>query len=123
MTNTFTDWLKKEAEVYNNERKKTMNKKVKTNVSMGLNAKQKKALLDIFNAGNNFSQSYRESGIKYVTAWEIEQLLDLLDDMKDLFGISPKKSDEPDRDGEYYPNHWADHVWSDDPRAWKREND
>jgi molecular chaperone GrpE (heat shock protein) len=123
MTNTFTDWLKKEAEVYNNERKKTMNKKVKTNVSMGLNAKQKKALLDIFNAGNNFSQSYRESGIKYVTAWEIEQLLDLLDDMKDLFGISPKKSDEPDRDGDYYPYHWADHVWSDDPRAWKREND
>ena len=123
MTNTFTDWLKKEAEVYNNERKKTMNKKVKTNVSMGLNAKQKKALLDIFNAGNDFSQSYRESGIKYVTAWEIEQLLDLLDDMKDLFGISPKKSDEPDRDGDYYPYHWADHVWSDDPRAWKREND
>jgi len=123
MTNTFTDWLKKEAEVYNNERKKTMNKKVKTNVSMGLNAKQKKALLDIFNAGNDFSQSYRESGIKYVTAWEIEQLLDLLDDMKDLFGISPKKSDEPDRDGDYYPYHWADHVWSDDPQAWKREND
>ena len=123
MTNTFTDWLKKEAEVYNNERKKTMNKKVKTNVSMGLNAKQKKALLDIFNAGNNFSQSYRESGIKYVTAWEIEQLLDLLDDMKDLFGISPKKSDEPDRDGDYYPYHWSDHVWSDDPQAWKREND
>ena len=122
MTNTFTDWLKKEAEVYNNERKKTMNKKVKTNVGIGLNAKQKKALLDIFNAGNNFSQSYRESGIKYVTAWEIEQLLDLLDDMKDLFGISPTTSEHTDHSGDHYPNHWADHVWSDDSKAWKRED-
>jgi len=122
MTNTFTDWLKKEAEVYNNERKKTMNKKVKTNVGIGLNAKQKKALLDIFNAGNDFSQSYRESGIKYITAWEIEKLLDLLDDMKDLFGISPTTSEHTDNSGDHYPNHWADHVWSDDSRAWKRED-
>ena len=45
--------------------------------------------------------SYRESGIKYITAWEIEQLLDLIDDMKDLYGISPRKSDEPDMHGDY----------------------
>ena len=123
MTNTFTDWLKKEADVYNNERKKIMKTQVKEKVAMVLNAKQKKALLDIFNAGNSLTSSYRESGIKYITAWEIEQLLDLIDDMKDLYGISPKRSDEPDMHGDYYPWHWADHVWSDDPQAWKRKDD
>ena len=55
MTNTFTDWLKKEANAYNNERKKIMKTQVKEEVAMVLNAKQKKALLDIFNAGNEFT--------------------------------------------------------------------
>ena len=123
MTNTFTDWLRKEADVYNNERKKIMKTQVKEKVAMVLNAKQKKGLLDIFNSGNSFANSYRESGIKYVTAWEIEQLLDLIDDMKELYGISPKISAEADREGDHYPNHWGDHVFSDDPRAWKRNND
>ena len=122
MTNTFTDWLRKEADVYNNERKKIMKTQVKEKVAMVLNAKQKKGLLDIFNSGNSFANSYRESGIKYVTAWEIEKLLDLLDDMKDLYGIAPTISKHVDNDGDHYPNHWADHVWSDDPRAWKRED-
>jgi len=123
MTNTFTDWLKKEAEVYNNERKKIMKTKVKEDVAMVLNAEQKKALLDIFNAGNDLTNSYRESGIKYMTAWEIEKLLDLIDDMKDLYGISPKRSGDPDMHGDHYPHHWSDHVWSDDPQAWKRKDD
>ena len=100
-----------------------MKTQVKEEVAMDLNAKQKKALLDIFNAGNDFTNHYRESGIKYISAWEIEKLLDLIDDMKDLYGISPKRSDEPDMHGDYYPWHWADHVWSDDPQAWKRKND
>jgi hypothetical protein len=47
MTNTFTDWLKKEANAYNNERKKIMKTQVKEEVAMVLNAKQKKALLEI----------------------------------------------------------------------------
>ena len=43
--------------------------------------------------------------------------------MKELYGISPKISAEADREGDHYPNHWGDHVFSDDPRAWKRNND
>ena len=39
MTNTFTDWLRKEADVYNNERKKIMKTQVKEKVAMVLNAK------------------------------------------------------------------------------------
>jgi len=89
---------------------------------MILDEAQKKALLDIFNAGNDFSRSYRESGIKYVTAWEIEKMIDLIDDMKDLYGIAPTISEHTDNDGDHYPNHWSDHVWSDNPRAWKRED-
>ena len=53
MTNTFTDWLRKEADVYNNERKKIMKTQVKEKVAMVLNAKQKKGLLDIFNSSNS----------------------------------------------------------------------
>jgi ribosome assembly protein YihI (activator of Der GTPase) len=119
--NKFTNWLHKELKQHQQEKEKVM-AKVKEEVAMVLNAEQKKALLDIFNAGNDFSQSYRESGIKYITAWEIEKLLDLLDDMKDLYGIAPKTSEHVDNSGNHYPSHWADHVWSDDPRAWKRED-
>tara|TARA_R100000406_G_C3066584_1_gene112966 strand:- start:564 stop:761 length:198 start_codon:yes stop_codon:yes gene_type:complete len=45
MANTFTDWLKKEADAYNNERKKIMKTQVKEKVAMVLNAKQKKGYL------------------------------------------------------------------------------
>ena len=120
--NKFTNWLHKELKQQQKEKETIMAKAIKKDGAMILDEAQKKALLDIFNAGNNFSQSYRESGIKYVTAWEIEQLLDLLDDMKDLFGISPTTSEHTDNSGDHYPNHWADHVWSDDSRAWKRED-
>ena len=99
-----------------------MKTQVKEKVAMVLNAKQKKGLLDIFNSGNSFANSYRESGIKYVTAWEIEKMIDLIDDMKDLYGIAPTISEHTDNDGDHYPNHWSDHVWSDNPRAWKRED-
>ena len=121
MTNSFIQWIENEAKAY--ERRNNMAKAKTPKAEMTLDEKQKKALLDIFNAGNSLTNSYRESGIKYITAWEIEQLLDLIDDMKDLYGISPKKSDEPDMHGDYYPWHWADHVWSDDPQAWKRKDD
>ena len=43
--------------------------------------------------------------------------------MKDLFNISPTISEHTDNDGDHYPNHWSDHVWSDDPKAWRSKND
>lgn len=120
--NKFTNWLHKELKQQQKEKETIMAKAVKKNGAMILDEAQKKHLLDLFNAGNDFNQSYRETGIKYITAWEIEKLLDLLDDMKDLYGISPKRSTDPDMHGDHYPHHWADHVWSDDPRAWKRKD-
>jgi hypothetical protein len=120
--NKFTNWLQKELKQHQKEKETMMAKAVKKNGAMILDEAQKKHLLDLFNAGNDFNQSYRETGIKYITAWEIEKLLDLLDDMKDLYGISPKRSTDPDMHGDHYPHHWADHVWSDDPRAWKRKD-
>jgi hypothetical protein len=120
--NKFTNWLHKELKQHQKEKETIMAKAVKKNGAMILDEAQKKHLLDLFNAGNDFNQSYRETGIKYITAWEIEKLLDLLDDMKDLYGISPKRSTDPDMHGDHYPHHWADHVWSDDPRAWKRKD-
>ena len=120
--NRFTNWLHKELKQQQKEKETIMAKAIKKDGAMILDEAQKKHLLDIFNAGNDFNQSYRETGIKYITAWEIEKLLDLLDDMKDLYGISPKRSTDPDMHGDHYPHHWADHVWSDDPRAWKRKD-
>ena len=120
--NKFTNWLQKELKQHQKEKETIMAKAIKKNGAMILDEAQKKHLLDIFNAGNDFSQSYRESGIKYVTAWEIEKLLDLIDDMKDLYGIAPTTSEHVDNDRDHYPNHWADHVWSDDSRAWKRKD-
>ena len=119
--NSFIQWIEDEAKAY--ERRNNMAKATTPKAEMTLDEKQKKGLLDIFNAGNDFLQSYRESGIKYVTAWEMEQLLDLIDDMKELYGISPKISAEADREGDHFPTHWGDHVFSDDPRAWKRKGD
>ena len=120
--NKFTNWLQKELKQHQKEKETIMAKAIKKDGAMILDEAQKKHLLDIFNAGNDFSQSYRESGIKYITAWEIEKLLDLIDDMKDLYGIAPTTSEHTDNDGDHYPNHWSDHVWSDDSRAWKRED-
>ena len=120
--NKFTNWLHKELKQQQKEKETIMAKAIKKDGAMILDEAQKKHLLDLFNAGNDFSQSYRESGIKYITAWEIEKLLDLIDDMKDLYGISPTISEHVDNDGDHYPNHWSDHVWSDNPRAWKRED-
>ena len=98
------------------ERKKTMTK-TKT-----IDEKQKKMILDLFNAGRTFSDSYREGGIKYLYVKDVEDLLDLIDDMKEGFGISPKVDEHRARDGDHYPDHWSDHVWSDDPRAWKSKD-
>ena len=87
-----------------------------------INSAQKKLILDLFNAGREFSDDYKESGIKYMRVWTIEQLMDLIDDMKDAFGIVVANSPHTDDDGEIMPAHWSDHVWSDDPRAWKRKD-
>ena len=89
-------------------------------MSIELNYKQKQHLLDLFNAGK---EVFNDFDIKYVSAYDLKQLENLLDDMKDLYGIAPTTSENKDRDGDYYPNHYCDHVWSDDPRAWKRQVD
>ena len=67
------------------ERKKPM----KTKEGMYIDEKQKKMILDLFNVGQTFSNSYREGGIKYLYVSDVENLLDLIDDMKEGFGISP----------------------------------
>jgi hypothetical protein len=89
--NKFTNWLHKELKQQQKEKETIMAKAIKKDGAMILDEEQKKHLLDLFNAGNDFTQSYRESGIKYVTAWDIEKVIDLLDDMKELYGIVVKR--------------------------------
>ena len=85
-----------------------------------IDQEQKKLLLDLFNAGR---EVFDEFNLRCVRAWDLKQLEDLIDDMKDAFGIVPRKSDHKDFYGEIgSPAHWSDHVYSNDPRAWIRKD-
>jgi hypothetical protein len=84
---------------------------------MTLNEEQKKHLLDLFNAGR---EVFDDFDLRYISAWNLKQLEDLIDDMKDAFGITPKLSEYKHDDGSAMPSHYQDHVWSDDPRAYKQ---
>ena len=120
----FTDWLYKEIKLQQQQRKIIMAKNLKEQQhgAVIIDQAQKKLILDVFNAGREFNEDYRESGLKYMRVWTIEQLTDLIDDMKDAFGIVPKISEHKHEDGSIMPAHWSDHVWSDDPRAYKRKD-
>ncbi len=86
---------------------------------MTLNEEQKKHLLDLFNAGR---EVFDEFDIRYVRAWDLKQLEDLIDDMKDAFGIVPKLSEHKHDDGSDMPAHWSDQVWSEAQRAYKSKD-
>ena len=120
----FTDWLHKEIKLQQQQRKIIMAKNLKEQQhgAVIIDQAQKKLILDVFNAGREFNEDYRESGLKYLRVWTVEQLTDLIDDMKDAFGIAPKLSEYKHDDGSDMPAHFQDHVWSDDPRAWKRKD-
>ena len=87
--------------------------------AMTLDQEQKKLLLDIFNAGR---EVFDDFDLRYVSAWNLKQLEDLIDDMKDAFGIAPKLSEHKRDDGSDMPAYYQDHVWSDDPRAYKSKD-
>ena len=109
------DWFDVQQALDNLSIRKERKKPMKTKEGMYIDEKQKKMILDLFNVGQTFSNSYREGGIKYLYVSDVENLLDLIDDMKEGFGISPKVATH----GDNMPDHWTDHVWSDDPQAWK----
>ena len=113
----FTDWVHKEIQLQQQQRKKIMAKNLKEQQhgAIVIDQEQKKLLLDLFNAGR---EVFDDFDLRYVSAWDLKQLEDLIDDMKDAFGIVPKISEYKHDDGSIMPSHFQDHVWSDDPRAW-----
>ena len=121
----FTDWLHKEIKLQQQQQRRILmakNLKEHQHGAVTIDQQQKKLILDLFNAGREFNEDYREGGFKYMRVWTIEQLTDLIDDMKDAFGIVPKISEYKDDDGSVMPAHYQDHVWSNDPRAWQRKD-
>jgi hypothetical protein len=85
----FTDWLHKEIKLQQQQQRKIImakNLKEQQHGAVIIDQAQKKLILDLFNAGREFNDDYRESGIKYMRVWTIEQLTDLIDDMKDALG-------------------------------------
>jgi hypothetical protein len=117
----FTDWVHKEIQLQQQQRKKIMAKNLKEQQhgAIVIDQAQKKLILDLFNAGR---EVFDEFDLRYIRAWDLKQLEDLIDDMKDAFGIVPKISEYKHDDGSIMPSHYQDHVWSDDPRAWKRKD-
>ena len=118
----FTDWLHKEIKLQQQQRKILMAKNLKEQQhgAVIIDQAQKKLILDLFNAGR---EVFDDFDLRFVSAWDLKQLEDLIDDMKDAFGIVPKKSSEKDFNGDIgSPMFWTDHVWSDDPRAWIRKD-
>ena len=117
----FTDWLHKEIKLQQQQRKILMAKNLKEHQhgAVTIDQEQKKLILDVFNAGR---EVFEDFDLRYVSAWDLKQLEDLIDDMKDAFGIAPKVSEYKNDDGDSMPAHFQDHVWSNDPRAWKRED-
>ena len=117
----FTDWLHKEIKLQQQQRKILMAKNLKEHQhgAVTIDQEQKKLILDVFNAGR---EVFEDFDLRYVSAWDLKQLEDLIDDMKDAFGIVPKVSEYKNDDGDSMPAHFQDHVWSNNPRAWKRED-
>jgi hypothetical protein len=115
----FTDWLYKEIQLQQQQRRNEMAKIIKHKGAMIVDQAQKKLILDVFNAGR---EVFDDFDLRYVSAWDLKQLEDLIDDMKDAFGIVPKVSEYKDDDGGIIPAHFQEHVWSDDPRAYKRKD-
>ena len=115
----FTDWLHKEIKLQQQQRRDEMARIIKHKSAMIVDQAQKKCILDVFNAGR---EVFDDFDLRYVSAWNLKQLEDLIDDMKDAFGIAPKLSEYKHDDGSAMPAHFQDHVWSDDPRAFKQRN-
>ena len=117
----FTDWVHKEIQLQQQQRKKIMAKNLKEHQhgAVTIDQEQKKLILDVFNAGR---EVFEDFDLRYVSAWDLKQLEDLIDDMKDAFGIVPKVSEYKNDDGDSMPAHFQDHVYSNNPRAWKRED-
>ena len=117
----FTDWLHKEIKLQQQQRRILMAKNLKEHQhgAVTIDQEQKKLILDVFNAGR---EVFEDFDLRYVSAWDLKQLEDLIDDMKDAFGIVPKVSEYKNDDGDSMPAHFQDHVWSNNPRAWKRED-
>ena len=118
----FTDWLHKEIKLQQQQRRILMAKNLKEHQhgAVTIDQEQKKLILDVFNAGR---EVFEDFDLRYVSAWDLKQLEDLIDDMKDAFGIVPKVSEYKNDDGSIMPAHFQDHVWSNDPRAWKRKDE
>jgi len=117
----FTDWLHKEIKLQQQQRRILMAKNLKEHQhgAVTIDQEQKKLILDVFNAGR---EVFEDFDLRYVSAWDLKQLEDLIDDMKDAFGIAPKVSEYKNDDGDSMPAHFQDHVYSNNPRAWKRED-
>ena len=118
----FTDWLHKEIKLQQQQQRRILmakNLKEHQHGAVTIDQQQKKLILDLFNAGR---EVFEDFDLRNVSAWDLKQLEDLIDDMKDAFGIVPKVSEYKNDDGDSMPAHFQDHVYSNNPRAWKRED-
>ena len=78
-------------------------------------------LLDLVNKIKSITEHLAESGIEYVTYWEIQELLNHTEKVRESYGIVHKK--RTDDEGIVRPQWWGDYVYEDNPEAYHDEEE
>jgi len=76
-------------------------------------------LLDLVNKIKSITEHLAESGIEYVTYWEIQELINLTEKVRENYRIVYKK--RIDDEGIVRPQWWGDYVYEDHPEAYHEE--
>jgi len=78
-------------------------------------------LLDLVNKIKSITEHLAESGIEYVTYWEIQELINLTEKVRENYRIVRKK--RIDEEGRVLQNWWDDYVYEDHPEAYHDEEE
>lgn len=81
----------------------------------------KENLLNLINKIKDITDNLAESGIEYVTYWEVKELLNLTEKVKENYRIVRKK--RIDEEGRVLQNWWDDYVYEDHPEAYHDEEE
>ena len=81
----------------------------------------KENLLNLINKIKDITDNLAETGIEYVTYWEVKELLNLTEKVKENYRIVRKK--RIDEEGRVLQNWWDDYVYEDHPEAYHDEEE
>lgn len=81
----------------------------------------KENLLNLVNKIKDITDNLAESGIEYVTYWEVKELLKYAEQVRENHGMVLQK--RIDDEGVVRKNWWGDYVYKDHPEAYHDEEE